>query len=360
MSEAWQRLKPDIPLPEERVSPGEETMGEVLNRLAFQDVYHMVEEDGKQYFPRLNARGDVEIVIVYDDIDAFGEQAEAKVYLDFTRYKQNWIAVLWVVTDPEEPLGYPLLFDAVDDTMRYMAVRFLEQNAVWVHYTAQADSGLIHLYSEAISFPVTEKEKATTLLLEAYHYDPGEEEDEGMPEKTAPGRELSFERLSEKGFSFYFDYRLMENRFGEEGAREQAMGAMYRALWMMRRHPNPQAREAEILLWVGEKVGKNRAGEETRLLVVTMTPQLLDVYQIVNLSELEANPLATMLMSLTEYQKLEEEYPLQQGYIPIAGYENGTLLHIEWDERSFKRLADAYAGEWPGHQTNPYQTIADA
>jgi len=86
-----------------------------------------------------------------------------------------------------------------------------------------------------------------------------------------------------------------------------------------------------------------------------MTPQLLDVYQIVHMSELEANPLATMLMALTEYQYLEEEYPLEYGYIPIVGYDGGTITHIEWNENSFFWLDEAYIAMYPEHTSSPYR-----
>ncbi|GED12114.1 hypothetical protein [Aneurinibacillus migulanus] len=352
--EEWRTIKPSISLPTKSAFLGGDTLGETLDQLAFQDIYKMIQEDGIRYFPRLTSEGDVEVCIIYEDIDSFGEQADAEVYLDFSRHKDNWIAVLWVVTDPEDPLGYPLSFHITKETDRYLAVRFLEQERIWIHYLADVEAGVMHLYSEAISFSGHETERAGELMLAAYRYDPEKEEAEEMTERTISGEELELSRLREHGFSFYFDYRLMENRFGEEGARELVMGTIFRALWMMRRHPNPQAREAELLLWIGEKVGKNRADEETRLLVVTMTPQLLDVYQVVNLSELEANPLATTLMALTEYQFLEEEAPLENGYIPIAGYEDGTLVHIEWEEAPLLRLERAFAGEYP-HRSNPYR-----
>ncbi|GEN33431.1 hypothetical protein [Aneurinibacillus danicus] len=355
MTDEWRTIKPEVLLPAGRISPGEETMGDTLNRLVFQDIYRAVSEDGARYFPRLTAAGDVEICIVYEDIESFSEQVDARVYLDFSSYRQNWIAVLWVVTDPEDPLGYPLSFRTMNEEERYLAVRFLEQEHVWVHYLADIEEGITHLYSEAISFSEEEKEEAGKLLLAAYRYDPVGQEEEEMPEKTMGGEELAQNRLLERGFAFYFDYRLMENRFGEEGAREQVMGAVYRSLWMMHRHPNAQARDAELLIWVGEKTGKNRAGEDTRLLVVAMTPQLLDVYQIVHMSELEANPLATMLMALTEYQYLEEEYPLEYGYIPIVGYDGGTITHIEWNENSFFWLDEAYIAMYPEHTSSPYR-----
>jgi hypothetical protein len=352
--EEWKKIKPPISLLKGRVSPDEETMGEVLNRLIFQDIYELALENGNRYFPRLTAEGNVEICIVYEDIESFSEQTEAKVYLDFSRHKQSWIAVLWTVSDPENPLGYPLSFHVTDVQDRYSAVRFLEQEHIWVHYLAETKGGIMHLYSEAISFSEEEKDKAGELLLAAYQYDPSEEQEE-MPEKVVAGENLPPARLRDKGLAFYFDYRLMESRFGKEGAREQIMAAVYRSLWMMRRHPNVQAREAELLLWIGEKTGKNRAGEDTRLLVVAMTPQLLDVYQIVHVSELSANPLATMLMALIEYQYLEEEYPLEYGYIPIVGYENGVLTHVEWEEESLVRLADVFAAAHPESSFNPYQ-----
>jgi hypothetical protein len=355
--EGLNRIKPVPRLHEGRISPDERTMGEVIERPVFQDIYRTVEEEGARYFPRLNAAGDVELYIVYEDIDRFSEQAEASVYLDFSGYKQKWIAVLWIVTDPENPLGYPFSFDTANDEMRYSAVRFLEQEHIWVHYMAQIEPGIIHLYSEAISFSEAEKETAAELLVAAYHNQEEGEEESVLPERIVRGEDIALSRLKEKGFSFYLDYSLLENRFGEAEAKEQVMGAIYRALWMMRRHPNAQAREAEVLLWVGEKVGRNRAGEETRLLAITMTPPLLDVFQIVHLSELEANPLATMLMSLTEYQFLEEEYPLAYGYIPIVGYDAGVLSHIEWEEETLGILAHAYAQRYPENSTNPYKLI---
>ncbi|MFT9847397.1 hypothetical protein [Aneurinibacillus sp. REN35] len=354
--EAWRQIKPAEGITTTNIALGAETMGETLNRLAFQDIYRRVGEDGIMYFPRATADGDVEICIVYQDIDSFGEQAEASVYLDFSKHQHNWIAVLWVVDDPEDPLGYPLSFQTTVETDRYLAVRFLEQPRIWVHYLAEAEEGIMHLYSEAIAFDNGEQvERAGEMLLAAYRYDPSVEEAEDLPEQVMRGDALSYACLKENGLSFYFDYRLMENRFGEEGAREQVMGAIYRSLWMMRRHPNAQARDAELLLWIGEKRGRNRADEETHLLVVTMTPQLLDVYQIVHMSELEANPLATMLMALTEYQYLEEEHPIEQGYIPIIKYEYGTLVHIEWEEESISRLHEAYLDAHPGQVFSPYR-----
>ncbi|WP_047151932.1 hypothetical protein [Aneurinibacillus tyrosinisolvens] len=354
MDESLQLIKPGIHLPMGRISPEHETMGEPLNRLSFHDIYHAVEEEGIRYFPRLNGAGDVEIYIIYDDIESFGEQAEAQVYLDFSRHASRWIAVLWAVTDPDNPLGYPLQFDTKDETMRYLAVRFLEQESIWIHHLALDNSGLIHVYSEAISFPDDEKEEAKSLLLAAYEHRVDELEEEEIPERVLSGSAIHMERLAEEGISFYFDYDAMKNRLGEGGARESVMSSVYRAIWMMRRHPNPEARQAQMLIWVGEKNGKNRGGEDTNLLVVTMSPPLLDVYKIINLSEIEENPLATLFMSITEYQWLEEEHPILSGYFPIIGYEKGELLHIEWDEDSAQKLAAVFKANRPDEGNNPY------
>lgn len=359
MKKELQDMKPAVALPDGRISPDEETMGHILDSEAFADLYEQFDESGQTYFPRLTGTGDVEVVIVHDDIDSFGDLAEADVYIDFARHKQTWIAVLWMVNDPDNPLGFPLSFPVEDDTGRYLAIRMLEQEEIWVHHLAPTEDRIMHIYSESISFPDEEKDEAVEHLLAAYRNDPQVEAEEEVPARVVSGSEIDPARFLDAGFTFYFDYSALLRRLGEEAAREQVMGAVYRALWMMRRHPNPEARAAELYIWVGELHGQNRAGEETHLLSITMTPQLLDVYQIINRSELDANPLATMLMSITEYQMLEEEAPLARGYLPIIGYVDGELLHIDWDEEGIENISSAYEDAYPDKTLNPYRAMLE-
>ncbi|WCN36899.1 hypothetical protein [Aneurinibacillus uraniidurans] len=359
MRKELQDMKPAVALPDGRLSPDEATMGHILDPQMFADIYEQFDEEGQTYFPRLTDTGDVEAVIVHDDIDSFGDLAEADVYIDFTRHKQTWIAVLWIVDDPDHPLGFPFSFSVEEDTGRYLAIRLLEQDIIWVHHLAPTDEGIMHIYSESISFPDEEKDDAIQHLLAAYRNDPQTEAEEEVPARIVSGNTIDSARFVDKGLTFYFDYSALLRRFGEEAAQEQVMGAVYRALWMMRRHPNPQARAAELYIWVGEGNGQNRAGEDTHLLGITMTPQLLDVYQIVNMSELDANPLATMLMSITEYQMLEEEEPLALGYLPIIGYVNGELLHIDWDKAAVERIASVYDTAYPQAGFNPYRDMLE-
>ncbi|WP_027417318.1 hypothetical protein [Aneurinibacillus terranovensis] len=355
MNSSIEAIKPSIAVPAQRISPSQKTMGEGLNHLTFQDIYQAVEEEGFRYFPRLNGKGDVEIYIVYDNIERFAEQAEAEVFLEFTRHKSQWIAVLWTITNPDDPLGYPITFAVEDEQARYLAIRFLEQKQIWIHYIALEDSYLVHVYSEAIAFSDEEKGEAERLLLEAYSYDPGREEDEEeIPQETVDAGSVTDERLLEKGVSFYLDYSAMENRLGEQGARELSMGLIYRSIWMMRRHPNAGVREAALLIWVSQIVGRNRGGEMTRLLVVTMTPLLRDILRVVNLSADDENPLANILMAVTEFQKTEEESPLVHGGLPIIGYAGGSIQHIEWDEESLLRLKKLFIHTFPEAASNPY------
>ncbi|BAU29155.1 hypothetical protein DFP93_11788 [Aneurinibacillus soli] len=359
MRKELQDMKPAVALPDGRLSPDETTMGHILDVQRFADIYEQFDEDGQTYFPRLTCTGDVEAVIVHDDIDSFGNLAEAQVYIDFTRHKQTWIAVLWMVDDPDNPLGFPFSFPVEEDTGRYLAIRLIEQDVIWVHHLAPTEEGIMHIYSESISFPDEEKDEAVEHLLAAYRNDLQSEAEEEVPARIVNGSDIDPARFLDLGFTFYFDYSALLRRLGEEAAKEQVMGAVYRALWMMRRHPSPQARAAELYIWVGEGSGQNRAGEDTHLLGITMTPQLLDVYQIINTDELDANPLATMLMSITEYQRLEEEMPLSLGHLPIIGYVNEELLHIDWDGAGVESIASVYGTAYPQAGFNPYRAMLE-
>jgi hypothetical protein len=348
-------IKPSIEIPLTHVSPGSATMGEALNRAAYAHLYRIAEEEGARCFPLMDREGNVELYILFDTIDQFSEQANADVYLEFHQHKKDWIAVLWTVTSPDNPLGYPIPFHTQDDEYRYLAVRFLEQKHIWIHYLAFADEELVHIFSEAIDFAADDKEKAENLLLEAYYYEEDPEDEGGeMPQETINGQTLDRGLLLESGLSFYLDYAALEKQHGEEGAKESIMGGIYRALWMISRHPNAQARNSSFLIWVGEVEGENRSGRMTRLLSVSMSPSLRDIIKVVNLSEDEENPMASLLMSLSEFLKTEEEQPFAAGYLPIIGYHSGTLQHIEWDEASLSRLKRLFVDSFPNAVFNPY------
>ncbi|WCK55930.1 hypothetical protein PP175_08440 [Aneurinibacillus sp. Ricciae_BoGa-3] len=355
MNRSLSAIKPSIAVPLTHVSPGSVTMGEVLSRTVFTHLYKVADEEGARCFPLMDREGDVELYILFDTIDQFGEQADADVYLEFHQHKNDWIAVFWTVMSPNDPLGYPIAFHTLNDEQRYLAVRFLEQKQVWIHYLAFAGEDLVHIFSEAIDFAAEDKARAENLLLNAYYYKEESQAEQGeMPQETISGQTLDRGMLLTSGVSFYLDYAALEKQYGEEGAKESVMGAIYRALWMMSRHPKSQARDASFLVWVGQVEGENRNGRMTRLLSVTITPSLRGMMKGVHVSEDEENPLASLLMSLAEFLKTEEEQPFAAGYLPIIGYRSGTLQHIEWDDASVLRLKRLFVDSFPNAVLNPY------
>ena len=132
------------------VSPDEQTQGEILDKEKFHDVYKLVEEDGLPYFARLNGRGEVELYLVFETVDAFSEQTRDAVSVEFKTYQNKLLAVIWTLTDPLQPLGFPLSFDirAVDE--RFVALTILQQPFTTLHYLAYENGQMTHIYSEDV------------------------------------------------------------------------------------------------------------------------------------------------------------------------------------------------------------------
>jgi len=126
------QLTPDSTL----LSPDESTQGEVLDKEKYHDLYKLVEEDGLPYFTRLNGHGEVELYLIFETVDAFSEQTRDAVSIEFKTYQNKLLAVIWTLTDPLQPLGFPLSFDIRSAEERSMALTILQQPFTFLHYLA--------------------------------------------------------------------------------------------------------------------------------------------------------------------------------------------------------------------------------
>lgn len=107
-------------------SPEAATQGEVLDKSAYRDLYELASEAGLPYFARLNGQGEVELYLVFESVDAFVEQTRDAVSVEFKTYQGKLLGVIWTLSDPLQPLGFPLTFDIRQAEQRGMALKMLE------------------------------------------------------------------------------------------------------------------------------------------------------------------------------------------------------------------------------------------
>lgn len=332
-------------------SPSERTITRALSKDAFSDLYELVHEQGLSYFPRINAEGDVELYLVFESIDAFTQSTHAEVYVEFKTYQDKLLAIIWTLNDPQNPLGFPIPFHIPTDQDRYMALRLLEQKQTWIHYLAYPTNQIIHIYSEAIQLPETEKSRIEAQVRKLYDGSGTTDEqdsDEEIKEheaETIPASTLSQRTLLEEGKGFVFDYKRMLATHGEEGAQVTVMQAVHQALTVMHRHYTSQVRESTFTVWVAENAS---------LLYLFVTPSLDELFDDLQGNEEEENPFSRFLLTIPEFVESVDGQPLRAGAYPIMRYDQGQWYHLELDEafqQTLKRLFD----EQIGNQLNPYQ-----
>lgn len=317
-----QSIKPLLPIPLTHTSLAREVAGNSLDRGDFYDIYQLAEEGDFPYFSYINENDEMELFVVYGDIDEFSKLAKAVPGLEFSARESNWIVMLWLQVTEDEGIGYPFLFDTRRKEKRYEGISFLQQEKVNVYYLAWEGRELWFVYKEEIPFR-HHLQDAIRLYLSAYQYD--EEvffEEEEMPEFTLNGEELNRGKWNEEGLSIYLDYGLLEGKYGAEKAREKVMARVYRGIRNLAAYPQAADEKVEFSFWAGERRGLNNLGQETRMVVITLTPCFL---------EKEDHPLLPLFLYLPEYEKTLRETPGAMGDVPIVSYKNGSVFFYEWN-----------------------------
>ncbi|MGG1659396.1 hypothetical protein [Brevibacillus sp. NRS-1366] len=320
-----------------------------MDRVRYHDLYQLVEAEGLPYFARLNGRAEVELYLVFETVDAFSEQTRDAVSIEFKTYQNKLLAVIWTLSDPLQPLGFPLSFDIRSAEERYVALTILQQPFTVLHYLAFEEGQLTHIYSEAIHFSAEEVSRAKDMVRSLYDGNPA-----SMPKaaevreeetQTIPAMSLPDSVLQEMGMAFILQYKRMLATHGEEEAQHLLMSTVKQAVWVMRRHTRSEVRDSSFTVWAAEQ------GEQLYLVV---TPSLSHLFEVVHMSEDEANPFSRFLMTLPDYVQTEDAAPLRLGAFPLLRYESGQLYHLELDEELQEHLAHLSRQAFPG-ASNPYK-----
>jgi hypothetical protein len=344
MSQFRPQISPDSSL----ASPSAETLGEVLDRDRFADLYRLVEGEGLPYFARVNGEGGVELFLVFESVDAFSESTRDAVSVEFKTYRNHLLAIIWTLTDPLNPLGFPLKFDIKKAEDRYMALQVLEQPETPLHYFAFEDGRITHIYTEAITFTPGEAARAEGYIRHLY-----DGTEEALPQEaevreeaiaSIPATALADETLTAEGVAYILRYGRMREKLGEDKAQHLLMSTIQQAVWVMRRHSRSEVRSSSFTVW---------AAEQGELLYLFVTPGLFDLFEVVHTSEDEANPFTRFLFALPEFVETQEGVPLSIGAYPILRYESGKLYHLELDEETQRHLAALHARTL-SHSSNPY------
>jgi len=331
------------------VSPTPATMGEVLDPVPFADLYRLAGEEGLPYFARVNARGDVELFLIFESVDAFSEATSDAVSVEFKTYQNKLLAVLWTLNDPLHPLGFPLTFDIQRTEERHMALRLVEQAETPVHYLAFEQGHLTHIFTETITFSAEERKQAEAYIR--HLYEAGEDtrplEAEVREEAIAsiPATALPDDVLSGEGVAYVLHYGRMREKHGEEQAQHLLMRTLQQAVWVMRRHSRSEVRSCAFTVW---------AAEQGACLHLFVTPALTDLFPVVHTSEDESNPFTRFLLALPEFAETQEGRPLAVGAYPILRYEAGKLYHLELNEDTQRHLAALFIRHNPAG-ANPYR-----
>lgn len=322
MGEAfYPQITPDPSL----ASPDRSTQGDVLAPERFPDLYRLAGEDGLPYFARLNGQGEVELYLVFESVDHFSEQTRDAVSIEFKTYRRKLLAVIWTLSDPLQPLGFPLSFEVDRTDERFMALTILKQPFTRLHYLAYDEGWLTHIYTEEIRFSQSEISRTRGMIRSLYEGKldavPQEAEVREEETKTIPAISLPATVLQETGVGYVFDYRSMIGAHGEEEAQHLLMSTVQQAVWVMRRHARSEVREASFTVW---------AAQQQELLYLTVTPALSDLFEVIHQSDDEANPFSRFLLRLPEFVRCEDVSPLRLGSFPLLRYESGVLYHWNW------------------------------
>ncbi|MBO8170492.1 MAG: hypothetical protein H0Z33_01195 [Bacillaceae bacterium] len=347
-------MKPAISTDPKLASPDQETMGDSLSPDRFSDIYRVAQDEGLSYFYRIDGTGQVSFMIIFDHIDDFAESTSGQVYLEFEIYQKQLLAVIWTMTDPSHPLGFPVKFDMSREEGLFGAIQLLEQDETWIHYLAWQDDDLIHVFSEAITFADSDKENVAENIWNALNQSETEEQTQNAVSLLTIDQ-LDEDDLCQNGMEYLLDYDAMLRRLGqEEKAREQVMGTVSRILEVMRRHPKAMFRESSLTIWVGEKKGTNRSGKKTRLLSLAVTSDTAQLYQLNQVEDMDEHPFYTFFLAIPEFVRTGKITPLVTGAYPIIHYQNGQISYLEPDEQVKVRLAQLFDSRYSG-EDNPYR-----
>lgn len=320
------------------------TMGDVLDREAYPDLFRLVEEEGLPYFARLNAQGNVELFLVFDQVETFSQETGDEVHLEWKTYQDKLLAIIWTVSDPIQPLGFPLTFDIKRPEHHFMALRLMEQPSIPLHHLAFQNGMLIHIYSEELRLEEGERERVRLLidrLASGEYFEETVVRDEEIreePSVTVSARELPDSVLVETGKGFLIHYENMKQRLGEEQAQTQLMQTVHAATLVMRRHPRSEVRESRFTVW---------AAERSPYAMIAVTPGLDDLFELIHMSEDESHPFVRFVLALPDFVETQDVQPLRWGAYPIMRYENGKVVHVDLDETIQEKLRDLHQQTFP-------------
>lgn len=333
-------------------SPTANTMGDILSEELYADLYAKVRDKGLPYFARVNEAGTVELYVVYEQIEAFHEAMEEHTTLECRTYREKLLMVIWTISDPRHPLGYPLTFDCSDEQERILASTLASQDEIHLHHLWFSGNLLIHIYTDTINWSAGEKRRAKQLiehLSEPINKEKGTVLAEEVREEPIASRSailLPAEQCCKEGIAYLFDYaELVKKHGGETGAHGVVMNALNQALLVMRRHARSEVRETTFTIWVAELSG---------VLKIYLAPGLSDVFAVVHESEDDLNPFSKFLLAIPEFLRTEETEPLAEGAYPILMFEHSRLYHLELDLAVQQRLGELFAEMYPDAYKNPY------
>jgi len=344
------RLQPDPTL----ASPDRSTQGEVLDRKRFADLYERAESQGLPYFSRLNGMGEVELFLVFESVDAFLEQTGEAVSLEFKTYRQKLLAIIWTLSDPQQPLGFPLAFTITEEQDRAMALQMLEQQQIMLHYLEYEQGKLTHIYTEPIYLSAGEAERAREMIRSLHEgtHSPliAEAEVQEADAQTLPAICLPAQVLQEKGNAFVFAYDRILAEYGEEKGHYLLMSMLQQAVLVMRRHARSEFRESSFTVWVAEQASR---------LSLIVTPALDNLFA--DSVERQDDPFFRVFAASPAFVQREEADPLARGAYPILRYERGQLYHLEIDAHTrdmLSRLFREKFREKEGQGCNPYEAFS--
>jgi len=322
---------PHIEIDQTRSSPSSHTMGDVLPASEFADLYVTVRDEGLPYFARVNGKGEVEVYIVYESIESFQESTQDVSTIEFTSYRDSLLAIIWTVTDPIRPLGFPLAFHCKNERERFMALQLANQPQTSIYHLLFSDDLLIHIYTETVVFSEKEKHRVVELVQQLYESMESVPVPDQIPSISAAS--LPDQVLDEEGTAYIFDYGRLIDRCTEEAASTLLMNTLHQSLLVMRRHSRSEVRESSCTIWVAES---------ENFLSIYITPNLSSLFEADADSEGEANPFARFLCAIPEFVATEKATPLRAGAYPIFRFERSNLYHLELEETIQEKLAGLY------------------
>lgn len=334
-----------------KVPLSKQTVGSILDEHIFSDLYFLIREEGQHYFSREDSLGKIDVLIVFDNIDDFTESSGSNILLECKTYKDRMVFVVWTLTDPQNPLGFPIVFSMNDRVEREQFRRLVEQKQIWIHYLAVEEESLIHIFSEAYTLPQEEKKEwfeQVKNLMDPNQAEQSKDEREEPLVKSA--MRVSEKLLLEDGIGYSLDFTSLVNKYGEQQAEERLLESLLHALTSIKNHPSRGVRESAFLLWVEEKREWAKDGTEARLLTVYMSPPLTELLAVVHDQQVEENPISTGLLSMPEFLVTIQGRPIEEGAYPILEYDQGDVIHLELDEEFQERLSKLHGPD----EKNPY------